>query len=55
MSGEKKPKTVQIILGANPATKKIASADPDADSRDPVAVAKYQEPAIAGSASDVVR
>jgi len=36
---QKKPKTVQITLGANPDTKTIDSADADANSRDPVAVA----------------
>ena len=34
---QKKPKTVQIALGANPDTKTIESADPQANSRDPVA------------------
>jgi HSP20 family protein len=34
---QKKPKTVQITLGANPDTKTIESADPQANSRDPVA------------------
>ena len=36
---QKKPKTVQITLGANPDTKTIESADPQANSRDPAAVA----------------
>jgi HSP20 family protein len=36
---QKKPKTVQITLGANPDTKTIESADPQANSRDPVAAA----------------
>jgi HSP20 family protein len=36
---QKKPKTVQITLGANPDTKTIESADPQANSRDPVATA----------------
>ena len=36
---QKKPKTVQITLGANPDTKTIETADPQANSRDPVAVA----------------
>jgi HSP20 family protein len=36
---QKKPKTVQIALGANPDTKTIQSADPQANSRDPAAVA----------------
>ena len=35
----KKPKTVQITLGANPATKTIESADTEASNRDPVAAA----------------
>jgi HSP20 family protein len=35
---QKKPKTVQITLGANPDTQTIESADPDANGRDPVAV-----------------
>jgi HSP20 family protein len=34
---QKKPKTVQITLGANPDTKTIESADAEANSRDPVA------------------
>jgi HSP20 family protein len=34
---QKKPKTVQITLSANPDTKTIESADPEANSRDPVA------------------
>jgi HSP20 family protein len=34
---QKKPKTVQISLGANPDTKTIESADVEANSRDPVA------------------
>ena len=34
---QKKPKTVQISLGANPDTKTIESANPQANSRDPVA------------------
>jgi HSP20 family protein len=34
---QKKPKTVQITLGANPDTKTIEGADPQANSRDPVA------------------
>ena len=34
---QKKPKTVQISLGANRDTKTIESADPQANSRDPVA------------------
>jgi HSP20 family protein len=36
---QKKPKTVQITLGANPDTKTIESADAEANSRDPVAAA----------------
>ena len=36
---QKKPKTVQITLGANPDTKTIESADAEASSRDPVAAA----------------
>ena len=36
---QKKPKTVQITLGADPDTKTIESADPQANSRDPVATA----------------
>ena len=36
---QKKPKTVQITLGTNPDTKTIESADPQANSRDPVAAA----------------
>ena len=36
---QKKPKTVQITLGTNPDTKTIETADPDANSRDPVAAA----------------
>ena len=36
---QKKPKTVQITLGANPDTKTIENADPPANSRDPVAAA----------------
>ena len=36
---QKKPKTVQITLGANPDTKTIESADPQTNSRDPAAVA----------------
>jgi HSP20 family protein len=36
---KKKPKTVQITLGANPDTKTIDSAGPPANSRDPVAAA----------------
>ena len=36
---QKKPKTVQITLGANPDTKTIETADPDANSRDPVTAA----------------
>ena len=34
---QKKPRTVQISLGANPDTKTIESADAEANSRDPVA------------------
>ena len=34
---QKKPRTVQITLGANPDAKTIESADPDANGRDPVA------------------
>jgi HSP20 family protein len=34
---QKKPKTVQITLGANPDAKTIEPADPQANSRDPVA------------------
>jgi HSP20 family protein len=34
---QKKPRTVQISLGANPDTKTIESADADTNSRDPVA------------------
>jgi HSP20 family protein len=36
---QKKPKTVQITLGAHPDTKTIESADAEANSRDPVAAA----------------
>ncbi len=36
---QKKPKTVQITLGANPDTKTIESADPEANSRGPIAAA----------------
>ena len=36
---QKKPKTVQITLGANPDTKTIESADAEANSRDPIAAA----------------
>jgi HSP20 family protein len=36
---QKRPKTVQITLGANPDTKTIESADAEANSRDPVAAA----------------
>ncbi len=36
---QKKPKTVQITLGANPETKTIETADAEANSRDPVAAA----------------
>ncbi len=36
---QKKPKTVQITLGANPDTKTIESADADTNGRDPVAAA----------------
>jgi HSP20 family protein len=36
---QKKPKTVQITLGANPAPKTIETADAEANSRDPVAPA----------------
>jgi HSP20 family protein len=36
---QKKPKTVQITLGAHPDTKTIESADPHASSDDPVAAA----------------
>jgi HSP20 family protein len=36
---QKKPKTVQITLGADPDTKTIESADAEANSRDPVAAA----------------
>lgn len=36
---QKRPKTVQITLGANPGTKTIESADPGTNSRDPVAAA----------------
>ena len=36
---QKKPKTVQINLSAHPDTKIIESADPQTNSRDPVAVA----------------
>jgi HSP20 family protein len=36
---QKKPKTVQINLGTNAATKTIESAEPQANGRDPVAVA----------------
>jgi HSP20 family protein len=36
---QKKPKTVQITLGAHPDTKTIESADPQASSGDPVAAA----------------
>jgi HSP20 family protein len=36
---QKKPKTVQITLSANPDTKTIEGADPPANSRDPVAAA----------------
>jgi HSP20 family protein len=34
---QEKPRTVQITLGANPDTKTIESADPEANGRDPVA------------------
>ena len=34
---QRKPKTVQITVGANPDTKTIESAEPDANGRDPVA------------------
>ena len=36
---QKKPKTVQITLGANPDTKTIESAEAEANGRDPVAAA----------------
>jgi HSP20 family protein len=36
---QKKPKTVQITLGANPDTKTIESADAEANGRDPIAAA----------------
>ena len=36
---QKKPKTVQITLGANPDTKTIESADAEANSREPVGAA----------------
>jgi len=36
---QKKPKTVQITLGANPDTKTIESADAEASSREPVGAA----------------
>jgi HSP20 family protein len=36
---QKKPKTVQITLGANADTKTIESADPQANSRDPITAA----------------
>jgi HSP20 family protein len=36
---QKKPKTVQITLGANSDTKAIESADAEADSREPIAAA----------------
>ena len=36
---QKKPKTVQITLGANPDTKTIESADAEANNRDPVGAA----------------
>ena len=36
---QKKPKRVQITLGANPDTNMIESAEPDANSRDPIGAA----------------
>jgi HSP20 family protein len=36
---QKKPRSVQITLGANPDTKTIQSADPESESRDPIAAA----------------
>ena len=36
---QKKPRTVQINLGAHPRAKTIESADPQANSRDPVIAA----------------
>jgi len=36
---QKKPKTVQITLGAHPDAKTIESAEPDTNSRDPIGAA----------------